>query len=271
MLNLAGNPASINKTIPLEKLFSADVISDFEIESASWIMTIKPKIRSVTPYIQGRTRLEEIEAISVRANSLPDTPGYRYLLSQIHAKIRYPCVVFFEYKDKYKISAWKFIDGEKKNENVLKSSFVSAWIRTPPASNKTARCSNSVHEILLNGEGDIKDLYDQICHYILNCTPQYVGSRAHLKRILYALTGSRGETFIHHVDCSKRFVIENLDEKYKKRRYTSQYTYCYEYEDIWYAFMNDEKLKRIIEKRRYRDAEDMIFQIDTQYEERRGW
>lgn len=269
MIDLTGNPASISKPVSLGKVFHEDTIRDFQIESITWLMTIKPGIRPVVPYREGKTRLEEIEVLSIRANSLPDTPGYRYLLSQIHSKICYPCVVFFEYKDKYKISAWKFVDGERATQNVLKSSFVSAWIRSSPVSNKTEQCANSVQKLLLNGEGDIKELYDKLCHCILNCSPQYIGSHAHLIKILYALNGSYGQALANQVDCTKRYEIINPEEKYRKRKYGSAFRYCYEYEDIWYVLMNDEKARKTIEKRRYRDIEDLIFQIDSQYEDQR--
>lgn len=275
MIDLTGNPASIDKSVPLEKLFSKDDIDDFQIECVMWKMTIKPGVRPVTPYLEGRIRMEEIEVLLVRVNSLPDTPGYRYLLSRIHAKILYPCIVFFEHKSKYKISAWKFIDGVNKNQNILKSSFVSAWIRDLPASDKTAQCAVSVQKILMNGKGNLKDLYEQLCHCISGCSPQYIGSRAHLIRILYALEGSQGKKLADRVDCTKKYEILNPNEKYRRKRYSSAFKYCYEYEDIWYALMIDEKAKKIIENRRYRDIEDLIYQIDSQYEEQKrqqmGW
>lgn len=267
MIDLTNNPASIEKPVPVDKLFSLDTINKFQIESAVWLMTIKPGVRLVTPYIDGRTRLEEIEVLRVRCNTLPDTHGYRYLLSEIHKRISYPCVVFFEYQDKYKISAWKFLDSIRADHNILKTSYVSAWIREPPASNKTEICASGVQRLLLHGEGSIKDLYDQVCQLILNCAPQYIGSRVHLMRIITSLAGS--ESFEKKIDHTKRFALLNPTEKYKKNVYGSAFRYIYEYEDIWYALMNDEKMRTIIEKRRYRDMEDLVFQIDSRYEDRR--
>lgn len=265
MIDLSNNPASCKKQIPLEKLFSPETIEEFQVEHAEWLMSIKPAVRSVIPYIEGRTRMEEIEVLRVRCNTLPDTKGYRYLLKEIHEKISYPCVVFFEYQNKYKISAWKFLDSNRVNHNILKSSYVSSWIREPPSSDMTEKCANDIRQVLLYGEGNIKELYTKICQLILNCAPRFIGSRAHIMRILYSLGGSNAlEKTIDH---TKRYEIKNPHERYKEKVYGSSYRYAYEYEDVWFALMQDEKMRTVIKKRRYRDIEDLVYQIDTKYEE----
>lgn len=265
MIDLSNNPASYNKSIPIERLFSPEVIDEFQVEHTEWLMTIKPAVRSVTPYIDGRTRMEEIEVLKVRCNTLPDTKGYRYLLKEIHEKISYPCVVFFEYRNKYKISTWKFLDSNRVDHNILKSSYISAWIREPPSSDMTEKCANAVREVLLYGEGNIRDLYNQICQLILNCAPQYIGSRAHIMRILDSLGGSKA--LEKSIDHTKWYEVKNPYEKYKKKVYGSSYRYAYEYEDVWYVLMQDEKTQTVIKNRRYRDMEDLVYQIDTKYEE----
>ena len=268
MLKLTDNPASIKKLIPAERLFDVDTISQYMISNVNWIMTIKPGIRNVSSFVDGRIRAEEIEVISLAVGSIPDKSGYLSLLSQIHGKIMYPCVVLLEYLNKYKIATWKFFDSDRKTSGVaLKSPYVSAWIRDPTTSEKTEQCVKRISDLLLNGEGNIKTLYDQICSAILNCAPQYIGSRAHLSRLLYDLTGKKNHPIQNEIDSRKRYEVKKQYAKYQKKKYGSSYKYGYEYEDIWAAFMEDDQIQAIIKKRRYRDMEELVFQIDTKYEE----
>ena len=94
MLDFTGNLASVQKTIPKEKIFDADTIEHFLVSDVQWCLSVKPGIRNVTPYIEGRVRLEEIEALIVEVNSLPEKTGYKTLLGQIHAKM-IACINYF--------------------------------------------------------------------------------------------------------------------------------------------------------------------------------
>lgn len=270
MIDLSNNAASIQKRIPPKKLFDENTIEKYMISDVVWVMSIKPGIRNVDKEIDGRLRLEEIEAFIVRIQQIPDTGGFRDLLSQIHSKIMYPCVVFFEYKNKYKISAWKTIDSTRSsgNKEILTTHYLSAWIYEPSVSENATRCANAVKDLLLNGEGSIKALYDQICNAIMLCVPQYIGSREHLLKILYDLSGNKNDPIAAQIDHTKRHSVKNPNARYKKKEYGTAFQYAYEYEDIWFALMNDNKFRKIIESRRYRSIEDLILHIDLKYRER---
>lgn len=266
MIDLSGNPASIHKNIPKEKLFDMETIEQFKIKEVVWHMSIKPGIRDVKPYYYNRIRLEEIEVFSVRLQCMIESRGYRCLMKQIHSKVMYPSLVFFEYNDKYKLSAWKIVDSSRcTDKEILKSHFVSSWIYNLPSSDRTRQCINSIVDILFNGKGYINDLYDRICQTIYNCPSQYIGSRQHLLTILYDMSGIKSDPIAKRIECSKYSQVFNPHEKYKKRRYDNLFKYCYEYEDIWHVLINDDRFKRIIENRRYRSVEDMILQIDSKY------
>lgn len=268
MINTQGNPASLRKVIAKEKIFDPETIALFQVSDITWLMSIKPKIRNVTPYANGRVRLEEIEVFSLRINAPPETRGYLSLLSQIHSKVMYPCVVFLEYLGKYKIAAWKAIDSVNlPNREILKSAYVSSWIHDPPSSSKTEYCMKTVEELLLNGEGNIRGIYDQICNAILGCQPQYIGSKKHMLTILYDLCGKKNSSFIGKIDGTRKYTVKKPVDKYKKKEYESSYVYFYEYEDIWYALMNDDGFRKMIEKRRYSSVEEMIYRIDEKYRE----
>ena len=268
MLEFTDNAASIHKVIPLNKLFDDEIIKLYEIEEVVWHMSIKPGIRKVTQYIDENIRYEEIEVLTVKVNSIPDIGGYSALLRQIHKLIRYQCVVFFEYKDKFKISAWNFTDSVSiTNHNIMQSPYISSWIRIPQVSQKTQKCYDDVMELLFNGEGCIKDLYQKICIAISYCFPSFIGSRTHLQRIVYDLTGIKNDPLIAEVESAKRYEVKNAKAKYQKREYGNSYKYVYEYEDIWAAFMKDERTKKVIEKRRYCNIDDLILTIDLKYEE----
>ena len=121
----------------------------------------------------------------------------------------------------------------------------------------------------MNGEGDILSIYDQICYAIVECSPQFIGSRTHLSKIIYDLCGKKDDPIIKTIDTTRVYIPKpsNRYNKYKKKEYTQEFRYFYEYEDIWFALMNDERFKSIIQKRRFRDVEDMIYHIDERWEE----
>lgn len=266
MIDTSKNPAAVQKTIPKEKVFDSETIEQFQVSDITWLMSIKPGIRNVTPYFKDRTRMEEIEVLSLRINAPPETRGYLSLLSQLHSKIMYPCVVFLQYGEKYKIAAWKAIDSVNfSNREILKSAYVSAWIHDPPSSAKTDSCMKAVERLLLNGEGDIKELYDQVCNVILSCPAQFIGSKKHMLTILYDLCGKKNSSFIEKIGGTRRYSVKNRLDKYKKKEYDSSFVYVYEYEDIWYALMNDDYFRKLIEKRRYSSVEEMVFRIDEKY------
>ena len=268
MIKLPDNPATINKTLLPKTLFDADTISSFGISEVNWIMSIKPDTRNVRSYISGRKRLEEIEVFRLKIERFPDKENCFNLFRQLHGKIMYPCVVFLDYRDKYKISTWNFVDTVSGNNGVvLRSPYVSAWIRDPATSANTKRCVDKVVDILLNGEGSIKKLYEQICNAVLNCEPRYLGSRTHLSKILYDLTGQKNHPIIAEIDSRKRYVVKDKNSRFQKNEYGSQYKYSYDYEDIWCVFMEDDGIRRVIENRRYRDMEDLVMEIDMKYEE----
>ena len=272
MKDFGNNPASINKKIPVERLFDTSTIEQCQITEVTWVMSIKPGIRNVEAYKQERVRMEEIEVLIVLIQELLEEACYRELLSQIHEKIQYPCVVYLVFKNKYNIATRYFIDPVRKTSGVvLRGAFISAWIRDPECSEKTKGCSDKVYDILMNGEGSIKDLYFQISSTISECTPNYIGSREHLRTIIYDITGRKPHPIEKDIDSAKRYILRNGKSKYEKKRKTNQYTYSYEYEDIWYAFMNDEQIKQVINKRHYRDIEDLIYSIDTRYSEYSAW
>ena len=268
MIDFSNNPASIQKTIPKEKLFDSETIEKFQLSDVVWRMSIKPGIRNVVKYIDEQNRLEEIEVLTLHINTLPDKATYLSFLRKIHSQIMYPCVVFFEYGNKFKIAAWKTVDSKSiYNHQVLKSAYVSAWIHEPPASEKTKKCVEGVYDLLMNGEGDIKALYSKICQEILYCPPQFIGSRKHLTTILYDLCGKDSKEILEKIDGTRRYDVKNSYAKYQEKEYMSSFKYIYEYEDIWYTLMNDEKLRGIVEKRRYSSIEELVYRIDSKYEE----
>lgn len=268
MVDLSNNSASLDKQIPLEKLFDQETIENFDIINVAWKMSIKPGIRDVSAYISGNTRMEEIEVLEVHVNNIPDMGAYQPLFRQIHSKIMYPTIVFFVFKDKYKIAGYKATDSvQSANKQVLHSFFLSAWIHESAGSENAIRCANTVRELLLNGKGSIKQLYDDLCNAIIICAPQYIGSKRHLMNILFDMSGNKKDPMEEKIDKTKRYDVSNPNQRYKKREYYSTFKYFYEYEDIWHALLSDDKFRNIILNRRYSCPEDMIMSIDSKYTE----
>lgn len=270
MIDLSNSPAYVNIDIACNKMFEENIINSFGIKELKWLMSIKPSTRDVTPYIEDRIRMEEIEVFYIRISEFPDKISLKSMLSEMCSKVSYPCVVFVGYGDKYKILAWKFADSVRLiDKNVLHSFFESAWIHEPSYSEKADKCVETIKNLLLNGESGINVLYDDICKAISNFYPQYIGSFKHLKTIVYDLTGNN--SFVNSIPSTKRYEVKNSFEKHRKKEYGTMFKYVYEYEDIWNSFMKDEKIKNIINNRRYRDIEDLVLSIDSKYEEYSGY
>ena len=70
MIDFSNNAASYLKPLPLEKLFDVEIINRFDISEVIWSLSIKPQVRNVTKYIDGRIRLEEIEVFEVKVNKI---------------------------------------------------------------------------------------------------------------------------------------------------------------------------------------------------------
>ena len=266
MIDLSNNIASIHKTVPMEKLFDPSLIESYQMTDVIWVMSIKPGIRNVTAYVEGQIRMEEIEVFDIQVNALPEAESYIGLLTQLYKKIAYPCVVFFEYKDKYRIACWSFKDSVySTNNNILLTPYISSWIYDPPSSEKTRVCVEQVAAYLLNGEGSIRDLYQNICLEVSKCAPKHITSKEHLIRLVYDLTGDKKHPIINEIESRKRHGEKYRSSRYQKKQYTKPFTHVYEYEDIWHAFMCDEKIKKTIENRRYSDIEELVMRIDMKY------
>ena len=268
-MDFSGNPAFVNKTIPAERIFDSETQYKHILSDVTWLMSIKPGIRDVSKHIDGRIVMEEINVFSVDIGSLPVTGIYLSVIRQIYSSIPYPLVVFFHFGEKYKITAWKFFDSiRKQNHNILTCPYVSSWIREPPVSEKTKKCVSTIKSILLNGTGDLLELYSQICQAILNAQPQTVGSKKQMSDILAYMVGkSNINSILKTLDSKVYYNVKNPGASIYKREYDSSYKYAYEYEDIWAALLQNEKTKRFIENGRYRDPEDLIQHIDMKLEE----
>lgn len=266
MTELFERSVSTQKALPIERFFDRDTIAQYQIAEVVFLLAVKPVPGKIEQSVFGRIRMEEIIVVSVRMDALPERTSYGKLLAQIHKKIKYPCVVFFRYENKYKISAWKFFEGVYQTEcNILKSAYVSSWIREPPSSEETRKCIQEVTRLLLEGEGSIEDIYNRICQAILYCQPKFVTSKKHMESLLYDLSGKKHDPFLEKIDTTKHHPVFNPQDKHRKKTYSMGYTYYYEYEDVWHALMSDDTFRRIITGRRYENMEQLVYYIDNKY------
>lgn len=268
MIDLSCSPAFVNKKIPINKMFTDEIIERYGVKSITWVMSIKPQILNVTPLLNEKYRIEEIEVFQVSITKLIDEGTYTELYKHIFAKVLYPCVLIIVYKNKYKFVACKFEAGKNDyNKNVLKSFYISSWIYDDLLTEKAAKCKDAISRMLLTREGSLQEIYLEICNTILQFQQRYIGSRNHIQRIVYSLAGNSGIPIIATIPSVKRYEAKAKKNKYQKTEYMSQFKYYYEYEDIWHTFMQDDRLNLIIKKRRYSDIEDLIFSIDSRYDD----
>ena len=273
MLKLLSVPENCicNISIPLEKVVSGSLTED--IQSILWYASLKPELIKVSAVKDDSKRYEEIQIIKVALNSADTIYDIAH---RIYKSIKYPCVLIFNYNNKYMCGACQFTAGKiDYSKNILGSIRFSHWLYPESLSLGAQKMIDAIN-LSLNLKSDLFDIYIGITNSIENFALSGI-TKAHVDRLLKDMLGSvsakkRDEIMKYCTPYQKHFVTDSsIAAKYDKSRRTSNYVYSYDHEDIWYCLMQYEPTRKVIINRRYRDIEDLIYTIDTKLEEYTNW
>lgn len=257
------NAYRLQKNIPTDKFDSAEIIEC--VDRITWCGNIKPAISGVEESLTDKIRYEEIQLFhcEMRRRDLIYDIG-----RIIYAKIKYPCIIEFQIGNATTIGVCTFQAGKKDREkNVLHSIIFSHWLHEDILSPQAQKMIDRINDALRK-KADMADIYGTARGAVLNWKMGGT-SRAHVDRIIYDLVG-KGKVSPEEVRryCQPFEFHARLQgsNKYTSQRKAANYTFVHDYEEIWYSLMKCPETKRVIEGRRYRDMDDLLFSIDS-----KGW
>lgn len=252
--------AKVDFEIPKSKIdFSENVVDD--ILDVKWIGTIKPCIMGVEPVVAEDKRFEEIQIMSVNITTVENI----YEIGKcIFKSVKYPVILKVCYEEKYLIGVCIFKPGKiDSNENVLSKIQYSHWIHEDLMSKNASKLLDVISETLKE-ESNLYDIYKTIEQAIVAFKISGT-NKAHINRLLNHMLGAKYDFDEIMKYATPVKIYGKVGSHYSSKRTTS-FTYCYDYEELWYCFMKNERTARVITNRRYRDIEDLIFSINERLE-----
>lgn len=256
---------ALNLNIPLEKFFVGAPSIRSSVIAVHWRASIKPMLTGTAAVNRGNIRYEEIQILSVE---LKDSDNLFAILHGIYKQIKYPCLVDVQYKDKFLISTCQFRAGKvDRDDNIIYCINCSHWIHPDLLSSGAVQMIDEINRALAQ-QGDLRSIYTEMVHAVqrfrLNGT-----TKAHIDRLLFDMIGKtsptkRDEIMKYCTPYRKHAPINSSRAaKYDKAKRRSTFSYAYDYEDIWYCLLKFEQTKKVVLGRRYRDIQELVFQIDT--------
>lgn len=254
--------AKLNISIPKEKFGDTKVKGLQLIDRITWCGVIKPEIMDVEATITDKLRYEEIQFLKVDINSRDNIYDVG---KAVFSKIKYPCVVEFVCDDAIIIGCCKFEKGKiDQSENVNNRMLFSHVLREDLLSSQAEKMISAINSQVSKGKGSIGELYNEICnaisYYQLSGT-----SRAHCDRLIEDMIGKIGakrKAEIKQYCVPYKYYTVIYGNRFSGKK-ASKCRLIHDYEELWYCFMKDPKIRLVIEKRRYRDIEDLIYSIDS--------
>lgn len=256
------NEASLNISIPKEKFEDSNSNGLHFVDCITWSGVIKPGVMDAEATITERFRYEEIQFLKVDIISREKIYD---IGKAIFSKIKYPCVVEFVCDDTVIIGCCKFEKGKvNQAENVNKRMLFSHVLKKELLSPQAEKMIKGINIHVSEGEGTIGDIYSGICNLIEDYRLSGT-SRSHCDRLIEDMIGKtsskkKAEIRKYCVPYEYHSIVSG--NRFSGKR-ASNYTLVHDYEELWYCFMKEPQIKQIIEKRKYRDIEDLIHSIDS--------
>lgn len=253
---------ALNKEIPVEKFVQNENQKATElIESIIWSGAIKPEISNVEKTVTEKIRYEEIQLFQIRIRNKNNI----YEIGKcIFSCIKYPCVIEFLTQEAVIIGVCRFNAGKiDYGKNVNMHMHFSHVFRKDILSEKAQRTIQTINDTLVT-QNSIGEMYDRICNAITDY-PLSGTSQSHVRRLVKDLLGNETRSIwkIIHQYCEPyEYHTMVYGDKFNGKK-SNIYSLIYDYEEIWYCFMKCSETKKVIEYRRYRDIEDLIYSIDS--------
>lgn len=252
----------LTKEIPIEKFVQKGNPKAIElIERITWSGVIKPGISNVEKTVTEKIRYEEIQLFQVKIRS---TNNIYEVGKCIFSHIKYPCVIEFLTQKAVIIGVCRFNAGKiDYGENINMHMFFSHVLRKEILSKKAQKTIQTINNAL-STQSSIGEIYDRICSAITDY-PLSGTSQSHVRRLVKDLLGKSTRDIwkvIHQYCDPYQYHMTLYGNRFNGKK-SNKYSLIYDYEEIWYCFMKCSKTKKIIEYRRYRDIEDLIYSIDS--------
>lgn len=251
--------------IPKDKIFNSAQNNFAEkVENVVLHACLKPSLTNVVASSDENRVYDEIHMYIVNINTavnLFDTA------KEIYRTVKYPSIIMFEFKNKYIISLCPFSIGKNdEGKNILGKIVFSHWIYPNQLSNKSSTVIDDINSIFKN-QHDLCQIYKSVYNRILTFRIGGI-SKTQVSALLYDMTGKK--SISHLLDnCTpyqKYFVTQNSKRAVYDKSYRSDnYKLIYDTEDLWYSFQNREETKAVIDGRKYKDIDDLIFSINQKY------
>ncbi|NCA67368.1 MAG: DUF4391 family protein [Clostridia bacterium] len=251
----------LQQAIPIKLINDTDEFSNI-VECLSIIGSLKPSTCGIIPIVNDSLRYEEIQVILMRLNRTEDL----YItIRPVFKKIKYLCILMLEYKGKFRIAVCDYMAGKiDYDENILESILITSWIYPDCLSKNAKECIDAISNAL-NNEKHIRSLYTQIWSAVGKFRASGI-PRAKVHRLIEDMlgSGSAKKNILRYCDPYKLYIPKS---KYGNRftiQKSQEYCLIHDYEDIWYCFMKDEQLKKVIANRGYTDIHDLVYRINSQ-------
>ena len=196
-----------------------------------------------------------------------ENTDYLYgIAHQIFKKVKYPCLLVMCYQNKFLCSCCRIAAGKiDYDNNILGRICFSHWIHPDLLTDKSQNMLSEINQAL-NLKSNLYDIYIKMAHAIESFKLSGI-SRAHVDRLLQDMLGktpaSKRDEIMQYCTPYKKFVPRNGTQAAKFEKEKNHYEFRYDSEDIWYCLLKNEKTRKVISGRRYRDIEDLIISIDT--------
>ncbi|MCD7771666.1 MAG: DUF4391 domain-containing protein [Oscillospiraceae bacterium] len=245
------------------RIFADGEIGSY-VEQLAWIASIKPCLGDTIPVHSGNARYEELQVFHVVINNYQELYA---IFDALYKAIRYQCLLIIQYKDRYIISACRFSPGKVNYDaNVNRAKVFSHWIFPDNLSTGASKLIERINNAIAN-EGDLQIMYNSIFDAVRDFSIGGV-SRPHVVRLVTHMIGGKKVEDSFWEKCTP-YKLHYLDGNGKAAQYkqrTKQFKYVFDTEDLWHAFLSDEKIKATINARRYRDIDELIQTIDERYD-----
>lgn len=260
--------ANYDRDIPVSNFFKKDSIAlAGYVHSVKWYASMKPGLINARPVKTKEVAYEEIQVFQVE---ISDSKQMFYIANALYKHIKYPCILIIKYEKKYCVGVCPFTIGKVDfDKNILKAEVFSHWIYPDLLSPSATKFISAINQSI-EADDNLRSIYTRIYHAVQMFRLKGT-TKTHVNKLLCDLLGKsncseskRNEILKYCTPYKKHMpTSDSLAAKYDSSKRTSNYVYSYDYEDIWYCLMKYEQTRTIIEKRKYRDIDDLIFTIDS--------
>ena len=251
-----------NLSLPKDRLgITEEAVTDITV-----LGIIKPDLINVQYSEEDVSHSEEIAIIQLTLDNI-DIDLFQ-LVRTIFKEIKYKCLLILKYQKKLKLSTCSFETGKNDtNLNVLKTAIISWWIHPDLMSQPVDRSILHIRNAL-NCQTDLKSIYLTIHNAVVNIK-QSGTSYAHAQRIVRNLIGNKQGIPYKTIykDCTPiqyHQPTQNRYNKYAKVNKGANYILLHDYEDIWYCLNKYEPTQSIIEARKYKNMEELLYYTESE-------